>query len=105
MMSLLRQLEPEMFFVLLIVGGSLAAATVISLASVAMVTWRKSRRDDLVFQLKREMLEQGMSADDIAKVIAAGPPAPVWASPAAWPSWGCGHKKRHVAMGPATPVR
>ncbi len=95
MMDLLDQLDPEMFFVLLIVGGSLFAGTAISLGSVAMIMWRKSRLDEQNFELKREMLEQGMSAEDIAKVIAAGPPAPSWMAPSgARSAWGCGHKKR-----------
>ena len=92
--DLLRQLDPEMFFVLLIVGGALTTATIIALSSVALVTWRKARRDEMTFELKREMLEQGMSADDIAKVIAAAPPRPAWTgSP-----WSCGGKRRRQAI-------
>jgi len=92
--DLLRQLDPEMFFVLLIVGGALTAATLIALGSVALVTWRKARRDEMAFELKREMVAQGMSADDIAKVVAAAPPRPVWTgSP-----WACGGKHRRPAL-------
>lgn len=90
--DLVQQLEPDMFFVLLIVGGALSSATLISLGSVAMITWRKVRRDEMVFELKREMLAQGMSADEIVKVVGATPPSPWTAS-----SWTCGGKKRRNA--------
>ncbi|MFO0899805.1 MAG: hypothetical protein U0836_20435 [Pirellulales bacterium] len=91
--ELLRELDSEMFFVLLIVGGALSAATLISLGSVAMITWRKVRRDEMVFELKREMLAQGMSADEIVKVVGATPPSP-WTTS----SWTCGGKKRRDAI-------
>jgi hypothetical protein len=93
--ELLRQLDPEMFFALLIVGGSLASGTLITLGSVALITWRKARRDEMTFELKREMLEQGMSADDIAKVIGAAPPRPAWT---AGSPWSCGGKRRRHAI-------
>jgi len=33
--------------------------------------WHKSRRDEIEADLKREMIQRGMSADDIVKVLRA----------------------------------
>jgi hypothetical protein len=52
------------------------AAAVPIVAGVVGYFWYKLRRDELMTSLKQEMLERGMSADDIQKVIEAGARTP-----------------------------
>ena len=48
---------------------ALAPATVVPLAAIIGFFWRKIRRDELEASLKSDMLQRGMSADDIVKVL------------------------------------
>jgi hypothetical protein len=45
--------------------------TVISVGCTVAVQWRKARQTEIESALKREMVERGMSADDILRVMAA----------------------------------
>ncbi len=49
-----------------------AAIAVPFLAGVVGYFWHKTKRDEQLTSLKHAMLERGMSADDIEKVIEAG---------------------------------
>jgi ABC-type siderophore export system fused ATPase/permease subunit len=103
--QMLREMKPELVFVLVIVGMSLVVATVVSLVSVVATAWRKTRRDEMIYELKREMLERGMSAEEIERVVRAEAPAFGLPSAMGVPWWSCGHKhsRRHAA--PAGPAR
>jgi hypothetical protein len=68
-----RQSAEELIPVIAIVGGCLVA-----LVSSAMYYWNKARQSDLALrqaeleaQLKQSMIERGMSADEIQRVLAA----------------------------------
>ena len=54
---------------LVIVVGTLLFA----LALVATVHWRKVRESDNATKLKQDMLDRGMSAEEIKTVLEAGP--------------------------------
>ena len=45
--------------------------SVIGLALIVAITKRKMQRDDMEATLKMEMIERGMSAEDIERVLAA----------------------------------
>jgi hypothetical protein len=45
-------------------------------AGIVGYFWYKLRRDEILASLKRDMLERGLSAEEIQKVIEAGAPAP-----------------------------
>ena len=62
----LRSLGPEIVPVIALVGGMLVAVVGI-LAGV----WHKNRRIELEIALKQDMLNRGMSAEDIERVIKA----------------------------------
>jgi hypothetical protein len=63
----------EWFFLLSV---ATACITGIAIAAIAMIsgTVAKTQRTRLEAEMKREMLDRGMSADEIAKVIKATPP-------------------------------
>ena len=46
-------------------------AAVVSVGCTLAVQWRKARQTEFECALKREMIERGMSADDILKVLQA----------------------------------
>jgi hypothetical protein len=74
MMSLLAEfdwnsvLEPEKLAMILIFGGSFIVAIVGTIAGC----WLSARRHTEQIKLKQEMLDRGMSADEIARIIDAG---------------------------------
>ena len=79
MFDWLAQYSPkEMIGLSAVVGGLLLAAT-----AVLSAQWARVRRAELQAQqaeaelaLKQQMIERGMSAEEIVKVLAAGQPAP-----------------------------
>ena len=52
---------------------SLAAGVLIVLVTVGPAYWYKARKATLDAELTRDMIPRGMSADDICRVIEAGP--------------------------------
>jgi hypothetical protein len=40
----------------------------------AWALWLRHRRNEILAELKRDMIEKGMSADEIVRVLNAGPP-------------------------------
>lgn len=46
-----------------------AFLTVTGVVSTIAMYWHKSRRDELEAALKQEMIQRGMSADEIVKVL------------------------------------
>jgi hypothetical protein len=63
-----------------------AGALIFFLFLVAAVHWHKVRESDNATKLKLEMLDRGMSADDIKTVLEAGLPP---AAPALKWRWRC----------------
>lgn len=55
-----------------------AAGMAVLITLIVVVNRRKMQRDDMEATLKMEMIERGMSAEDIERVLAArlGPPPP-----------------------------
>ncbi|MBX3425643.1 MAG: hypothetical protein KF688_08190 [Pirellulales bacterium] len=61
-------------FVLTIVALGCATGVLITLGCVAAAMWNSAHRRRIEVDLKRELLDRGMSADELAKVIEAAPP-------------------------------
>jgi hypothetical protein len=76
--DLLGRMDGEMIGLLIVVGiGSFIGVILGSLGLVtSMVNSIQRHRAELAF--KREMVERGMSADDIARVIEAASPRNAW---------------------------
>lgn len=49
-----------------------APATLVPVTAIIAHVWHKAHRESLDASLKHDMLERGMSADDIVKVLEAG---------------------------------
>jgi hypothetical protein len=73
--ELIRSLSQSSGVALGAVLGSLGiiGVTLISVISVAMSEWRKVRETESVAALKQQMLDRGMTADDIVKVVGVAP--------------------------------
>jgi ABC-type amino acid transport substrate-binding protein len=75
MESIIQSLSKDEGILLGALLGSLAllAGTVISVAVTVAINWRMVRQTEDNNALKQSMLEMGMSADEIAKVVSATP--------------------------------
>ncbi len=62
---------PAVLAIALIFGGGLVTGIV----ALVVNAIKQNRESERVAILKQQMLDKGMSADDIAKVIQASPPA------------------------------
>ena len=69
-----------------------AAGVTVAVTAIIVGNRRKMQRDDMEATLKMEMIERGMSAEDIERVLAAriGPPKP---------RYGCSHRSFRSARG------
>jgi hypothetical protein len=68
-------LDPDKRFVLLMIAIGCATAVVISVIAIVSGAVNSIHRRRAEMDLKREMIERGMSADEIAKIIeSAAPP-------------------------------
>jgi hypothetical protein len=73
--ELLSGIRSEQRFLVLIIALGCLLALVLGLAGIVSSTVNSIQRRRAEMDLKREMIDRGMSADDIAKVIeAASPP-------------------------------
>ncbi len=75
--------------------GILGGAT-IAVSAIISDSWRKVRQVEELNAIKMQMLERGMTAEDIVKVISASPRRK-WQEHVikAWGQWdGCSHGKR-----------
>ena len=90
--SILEGLVPEQRFVIVLTMLGCATGIVISLAGIASSWAAASQRRRIEADLKREMLDRGMSVDEVVKIIEAAPPPEDdfgrWIS-----CWGKGRKK------------
>jgi hypothetical protein len=59
-------------FVVFVFGGSTIAGIAVKLAN----NWRKVRESEHAAALKQSMIERGMSAEEIERVLNAGKPSP-----------------------------
>jgi hypothetical protein len=66
-------LDPDKRFVLMIIGVGCATGILIALPSVVLNLVGNIQRHRLNMEFKREMLDRGMSADEISKIIEAAP--------------------------------
>jgi hypothetical protein len=89
-------LDANQRFVVILTALGCVTGIIITIISIAYcwIDGASTRRIEM--ELKRELLDRGMSADDIAKIIEAKPPsgaAERWAASwGGWGRWGC-HKK------------
>ena len=58
----------ELIAIISVGGGML-----IALLSIGVAAWHKVRTEQIAADLKRDMLDRGMSADEIKTVLEAGP--------------------------------
>jgi len=71
MSELLSRFEPgEMIGLVAVTGGLLCG-----LVAIIMGIWHEHRKTEVNAALKQDMLNRGMSADDIRSVLDAGTPA------------------------------
>ena len=66
--------DPEQRFALIIVALGCLTGVVITLACIASAAISKVHQRRIETELKREMLDRGMSADEVARVIEASVP-------------------------------
>jgi hypothetical protein len=66
-------LDPEKRFVLMIIGIGCATGILIALPSVVLNVVGNIQRHRMNTEFKREMLDRGMSAEEIAKIIESAP--------------------------------
>lgn len=76
-MTFLNELTPDAT-VLVIVGISVLGGALTLVGGLAVILmpyqWRKAREAEVAASLKSEMLRQGMTAEQIERVLAAGQP-------------------------------
>ncbi|HEV3163236.1 MAG TPA: hypothetical protein VGZ22_04290 [Isosphaeraceae bacterium] len=68
MFELLSRFNPGELIGLVAVGGGLFCG----LTAIVMGVWHANRRLEIVAALKQDMLDRGMSADDIRTVLDSG---------------------------------
>jgi hypothetical protein len=71
--SFVEDFDTDKRFALAIVGIGCVTLVVIVLVSVLSTYWHKVKSDQIEADLKRDMLDRGMTADEIQKVIEATP--------------------------------
>jgi hypothetical protein len=72
---MLSGIQPEQRFVVVIVAIGCLLALILGLVGIVAGTINSIQRRRAEMDLKREMIDRGMSADDITKIIeAAAPP-------------------------------
>ena len=70
MVEYLSKYTPGELIALVSVAGGLICGTV----TIVAVYWHSGRKAEIEAKLKADMLERGMSADEIRIVLEAGPP-------------------------------
>ena len=72
--DLFLDFDPQQRFVIVLVGIGCVVGLAITLAGIAAGVFSSIHRRRVEEGLKRDMLDRGMSADEIVKVIEAAPP-------------------------------
>ena len=80
--DLLQGMEEDKLFVLMIISIGCFTAIVISLAGMLGGIWSSIRSKQIEADLKQDMLDRGMSAEEIQQVVEAAPKSGVdrWVS-------------------------
>jgi len=90
-------LDENQRFVVVLTALGCVTGVIITIISIAYCWIDGANKRRIEMELKREMLDRGMSAEEIAKVIQATPDlgkAEAWASAwSGWGPWGCRSKK------------
>jgi hypothetical protein len=69
MTDFLSRVDGGELIAIIAVGGGM----LIAFLSIAAAVWHKVRSEQIAADLKRDMLDRGMSADEIKMVLEAGP--------------------------------
>ena len=69
MAEFLSKIDGGELIAIISVGGGMLVA----LLSIGLGAWHKVRAEQIAADLKRDMLDRGMSADEIKTVLEAGP--------------------------------
>jgi hypothetical protein len=69
--NLLSKLHGDEVFVLIVVLSAGVVGLVIAVTAIVMTNWRRVRQLDVEGSLKQDMLQRGMGAEDIERVIRA----------------------------------
>ena len=72
MEAILSKFEPGELIGLVAVGGGLLVGLLCGLTGIIMGIWHNARQTEIAATLKRDMLNRGMSAEEIRVVIEAG---------------------------------
>ena len=72
--NILSGLGPDQRFVLTIIGIGCATLLLLVLGGVFLGVWSSAKEKQIEADLKRDMLDRGMSAEDVAQVIEAARP-------------------------------
>jgi hypothetical protein len=72
MMDLLSKFEAGELIGLVAVAGGLLCGILCGTTAILTAYWHRNRKAEIIAALKHEMLERGMSAEDIRTVIDAG---------------------------------
>ncbi len=67
-------LDQEQRFTLLLVGIGCLTGIILGLTAIALGTLSTMHRRRLEAEMKREMLDRGMSSEEIKSIVAASPP-------------------------------
>jgi hypothetical protein len=65
----------------------IVGAIVIAMTAIIANTYRKMQREDMNATLKMEMIQRGMSADEIERILRARPSAPPRHARRDWQWW------------------
>jgi hypothetical protein len=72
MEAILSKFEPGELIGLVAVSGGLLVGLLCGLSGIIMGIWHNARQTEITASLKRDMLNRGMSAEEIRVVIEAG---------------------------------
>ncbi len=72
LLDLISRSPYVVYIVLVLVLDLMALIALVAIGAIVAIQWRKHRQNELEYSLKREMLNRGMSADDIERVFRAG---------------------------------
>ena len=72
MSDFFSNLGPQDVIPIVAIGGSLAVGLNVALALIAAVCWFNINKTNTAAALKQDMLNRGMSADEIKTVLEAG---------------------------------
>ncbi len=72
MTELLSRFDPGEFIGLIAVAGGLLCGIICGTSAILTDYWHKNRKAEIEAALKQDMLNRGMSADEIRMVIDAG---------------------------------